>query len=144
MKKNKKKSEFLEQLRKIPIVQVSCEKVGISRNSVYRWKKEDEKFSKEMEEALAEGEDLVNDMGESQLLSLMKDKHWPSIAFWLSRRHPKFKNKLEISGQVTHRERREYTEEEKELFKEALRLAMPKDVKPEEDNSNKDNHGTDQ
>ena len=41
MKKDKVKDAFLEQLRKVPIIQVACEKVGISRNSVYRWKNED-------------------------------------------------------------------------------------------------------
>ena len=125
MKKDKKKDEFLEQLKKIPIVQVSCEKTSISRNSVYRWRKEDENFAKAMADALAEGEELVNDMGESQLLALIKDKNWAAVSFWLRHRHPKYKEKVEITGQLIH-EKRELTEEEKELIKEALRLAMPK------------------
>ncbi len=125
MKKNKKKDEFLEQLRKIPIVQVACEKVGLSRNSVYRWRNEDKEFAKEMESALTEGEALVNDMSESQLLSLIKEKNWSSISFWLRHRHPKYKEKVEITGQLIH-ERRELTNEEKDLIEEALRLAMPK------------------
>jgi len=125
MKKNKKKDEILEQLRKIPIVQVACEKICISRNSVYRWRQEDENFREEMEVALTEGEALVNDMSESQLLTLIKEKSWPSISFWLRHRHPKYKDKIEITGHLT-RERQEPTGEEKRLIEEALRLAMPK------------------
>lgn len=126
MKKNRKKEEFLEQLRKIPIVLVACEKSNISRNSVYRWRAEDNEFSKEMDAALVEGETLVNDLSENQLLSLIKDKNWPALSFWLRHRHPKYKEKVEITGQLVH-ERREITVEEKSLIEGALRLAMPSD-----------------
>lgn len=134
MKKNKKKDEFLEQLRKIPIVQVACEKVGLSRNSVYRWRNEDQEFGKKMEVALTEGEALVNDMSESQLLSLIKEKNWSSISFWLRHRHPKYKEKVEITGQLIH-EQHELSGEDRKLLEEALRLAMPKEIKIE------DHHG---
>ena len=36
---------ILEQLKKTPIVQIACEKVGVGRSTYYRWKKEDSKFS---------------------------------------------------------------------------------------------------
>ena len=71
-KKKKVRNIFLAELKKVPIVQVACEKTGISRNSIYRWKREDKNFSKAMDKALAEGEALVNDMSESQLLTLIK------------------------------------------------------------------------
>lgn len=106
MKKNIKKEEFLEQLRKIPIVQVCCEKVGLSRNSVYRWRKEDDEFYKAMVEAIVEGEAFVTDMSESQLISLIKDKHFPAVHLWLRQHHPKYKDKVEITGRLIH-ERRE-------------------------------------
>ena len=80
-KKHKVQKEFIEQLKLIPIIQVSCERVGVSRNSVYRWKKEDPEFCKQMEEAITEGEALVNDMSESALLSLIKEKNWSAISF---------------------------------------------------------------
>lgn len=99
-KKNKVKDVFLDELRKIPIVQVACEKTGVSRNSIYRWKREDKAFEKEMEEALTEGEALVNDMSESQLLTLIKEKNFSAVRFWLNRRHPKFKDKIEVTNKV--------------------------------------------
>ena len=36
-----------------------------------------------MEEALPEGEAVINDISETQLLTLIKEKNWPAIAFWL-------------------------------------------------------------
>lgn len=71
MKKNKFQDQFLDELRKVPIVQVACEKTGLSRNSVYRWRKDDKEFLKNMDTALTEGVALVNDMSESQLLTLI-------------------------------------------------------------------------
>ncbi len=99
MKKDRVKNSFLEELRKIPVVQVACERCGISRQSVYRWRKEDGEFRTLMDNALNEGESLVNDMCESKLLTLIKEGKFPAIRFWLGKRHPKFKdkNKDEIS-----------------------------------------------
>lgn len=122
MKKNKVKNAFLEQLRKIPIVTVACEKVGVSRNSVYRWKNEDEEFSKEMEVALADGEALVNDMSESQLLSLIQEKNWSAISFWLRHRNPKFRERIEIDARINNLTEK-LTPEQESIVREALRLA---------------------
>ena len=127
MKKNKKKGEFLEQLKKIPIVQVACEKAGLSRNTVYRWRKEDSIFSTAMDEALKEGEDLVNDMSENQLLSMIKDKEWSAVSFWLRHRNPRFRDKIEVSGKVFTQT--ELTEEQKLLLEEGLkRLSQNNDI----------------
>ncbi|MBU1754979.1 hypothetical protein KKH81_01720 [Patescibacteria group bacterium] len=120
MKKNKVKDAFLDHLRKVPIVQVACEKVGVSRNSVYRWKNEDAEFRKAMETALGEGEELINDMSESQLISMIRDKNWNAISFWLRKRSPKFKDRIEVQVAPTQEE---LTPEQEETVREALRLA---------------------
>ena len=121
MKKKKLKNTFLEQLRKIPIIQVACEKVGISRNSIYRWRNEDEEFKKEMDQALADGEALVNDMGESQLLSLIQEKNWHAISFWLRHRNPKFKERIEINANINQIIEK-LTPEQESIVREALNL----------------------
>ena len=121
-KKNKVKDSFLDELRKIPIVQVACEKSGVSRNSVYRWRKEDAEFSKAMDIALQEGEDLVNDMSESQLLTLIKEKSWSAISFWLRHRNPKYKDKVEVTTKVSIGDDT-LTDEQEAIVKRALELA---------------------
>ncbi len=118
MKKNKVKDSFLVELRKIPIIQVAAEKTGISRNSVYRWRNEDAEFKKAMDAALAEGEVLINEMTESQLLVLIKEKNWQAISFWLKHRNPKFRERVEVDAQVRHEEN--LTPEEEVLLEEAL------------------------
>lgn len=120
MKKNKFQKQFLDELRKVPIVQVACEKTGLSRNSVYRWRNDDVEFRKAMEESIAEGEELVNDMSEGQLLTLIKEKNWSAISFWLRKRNPKFKDRIEV--EVAPKQE-ELTPEQEETVREALRLA---------------------
>jgi hypothetical protein len=121
MKKNKIKDDFFAELMKVPIVQVACEKTGISRNSVYRWRKEDKSFSAKMDQALADGVALVNDMTENQLLVLIKEKNYPAISFWLRHRNDNYKNKVEITGALNTIN--ELSPEQEILVKQALSLA---------------------
>lgn len=120
MKKNKLQDQFLEELAKVPIVQVACEKTSLSRNSIYRWRKEDKAFAKRMDEALANGVAFVNDMSESQLLSLIKDKSYSAISFWLRHRNDNYKDKIEIT---TKEEAGELTPSQAKVVKQALKLA---------------------
>jgi transposase len=120
MKKPKHSKLFLEELKKVPIIQVACEKTGVSRNSVYRWKREDKEFAKALEEALSDGVSYVNDMSESQLLSLIKEKNFPAVRFWLNKRHPAYKDKVEV---VNKHELPELTDSQKETIKQALELS---------------------
>ena len=120
MKKNKFQDQFLEELKKVPIVQVACEKTGLSRNSVYRWRKDDPVFAKKMDEALIEGVAFVNDMSESQLLTLIKEKNYPAISFWLRHRNANYKDKLEITNKD---DSEELTPSQAKIVKRALQLA---------------------
>lgn len=123
MKRDRTKDLVLEQLRRVPIIQVVAEKVGVSRTTIYRWRDESEKYRKDLELALAEGEALINDLGESQLLTLMKDKHWPSIQFWLRHRNPKFRERVEVTANF-QTPQEELTPEQQVIVREALRLAQ--------------------
>ena len=127
MKKNRVKEEFLRQLKLVPIVQVACERVGISRNSIYRWRREDKEFEEAWDSALAEGEALVNDMTESQLLTLIKEKSWSAISFWLRHRNPRYRDKLEVT---TKRADDVLSAEQELIVREALKLATIQTINP--------------
>lgn len=120
MKSTENKKLFLENLKKIPIIQIACEKSGISRATIYRWRDKDKKFRKNLNAALTEGEALVNDMSESQLIYLIKEKNFPAIRFWLNHRHAKFKEKLEVQAKIEKQEG--LTPEQKKIVRNALRF----------------------
>ena len=122
MKKDKVRDAFLENLRKVPIVQVACEKVGVSRNSVYRWRDSDPEFAKEMDKALEDGEALVNDMSESQLLTLIREKNFAAIRFWLRHRHDKYRERIDVTAHIEKDE--SLTPEQEATVREALRVSL--------------------
>jgi len=121
MKKNKLQKSFFEELRKVPIVLVACEKTGLSRNSVYRWKKEDKEFSKNMDQAMLDGVAFVNDMSESQLLTMIKEKNWSAISFWLKHRNDNYKTKIQVDGSINTIN--ELSPEQEKTVRDALKLA---------------------
>lgn len=89
-RQEKQKKAVLEQLEKIPIIQIACERAGIGRASFYRWKNDDQNFTETAENSMSIGEQLINDMSESQLISLIKDKNGGAIKYWLEHHHLKY------------------------------------------------------
>lgn len=99
MKKNgETKKLILEQLKKTPIIQITCEKIGISRATFYEWRNKDAKFAKEADKALSAGTALISDAAESQLIAGIKSGNLTSIIFWLKNKHPDYKQRMFQSG----------------------------------------------
>lgn len=121
MKKNRLQKVFLEELKKVPVVHVSCEKSGLSRNTVYRWRKEDKNFAEEMDKAIAEGVAVINDMSEIQIINLIQEKNFNALSFWLRSRHAAYKPKVEVTASVNTIQ--ELSPEQENMVKEALALA---------------------
>jgi len=120
MKKDRK-LELITQLKKTPIVEVSCKKLSIGRATYYRWKKEDPQFADEAELAIMEGAQLVNDMAESQLINSIKEGNLTGIIFWLKNHHRNYSPKLEVttkSGDLP------LTDEQKEIIRQSLNMAF--------------------
>lgn len=69
---------------------------------------------------MAEGEAFVNDMSESQVMTLIKERNWSAISFWLRHHHPAYRNRIEIE---TVKPQEELTPEQEELFREAINLS---------------------
>ena len=123
VRQSKLKKAALEQLRRTPIMEVVCDKVGINRTTLYRWIKASPIFAREVETAIVEGRFLVSDIAESQVLSLIKEGEMNAIRFWLTNNSPRYANKLELSGSVTNTEK-ELSAEQKALIKKAFKLSI--------------------
>ncbi len=121
-KQNKKKQELIEQLRKTPIIQIACEKVGVGRATFYRWRKEHKEFAEAVEQALNDGSSLVSDMAESKLISAIKKENLAAIIFWLKSHHTKYRTKLQVNANIRNLDE-PLTPEQEALVREALRLA---------------------
>lgn len=120
--KKKQKDALLENIKKIPIVQLACQKVDIGRATFYRWKKEDKKFGDEIDEAMTSGISIINDMAESKLIGAIKEGHMTGIIYWLKHHHPAYATRVELSMQH-NRAQDELTPEQQELVAKSLALA---------------------
>lgn len=83
------KKKLLCELERVPIIQVACQRVGISRSTFYRWVDVDEEFADKVSSSIEKGIDIINDMAESKLISAIKEDKHSAIVFWL--RHNSYK-----------------------------------------------------
>jgi hypothetical protein len=117
---NKQKQTLIEQLKKTPVIQLACEKLGVSRATFYRWRKDDAEFNRATEEAINEGSNFINDIAESQLMNAIKDRNMTAIIFWLKAHHPAYGNRIELSGKLFTQE--ELTPEQEATIRKALEI----------------------
>jgi len=119
LRQAKDKEILLENLRQMPIVGLACKKSNICRATFYRWRKDDKEFAKAAEEAIFEGESLITDMSESQLISLIRDGNFQAIQLWLKHHAKKYAEKIDITANVNIKEE-PLTPEQKELVEKSL------------------------
>jgi len=119
--RTRQKEIIVDSLKKTPIIQLVCEKNGIARSTFYRWRKDDKKFSENVDKSLIQGRQLINDMAESQLISAIKDKNMTGIIFWLKHNHKSYSTKIELNGKI--RTENKLTPEQEKEIKRALNLA---------------------
>jgi len=132
MKNIKQDKELLiEQLKKTPIIQIACEKLGVSRPTFYRWKTQDDEFAKKIDEAILEGNLLVNDLAETNLVNAVKDKNMTAIMYWLKHHHKTYTTKIELNGKIKT-EYNQLTPEQLEAITRALNLASL--IEPDKNN----------
>ena len=107
MKRYRKEKPFLEELRKIPNISLACEKVGIARNTVYRWRSEDPDFDARVEDALVSGIESISDLAESKLVTNINNGSMRAIQYWLDNNkrtymRPRPKNFWDVADHPGH------------------------------------------
>lgn len=118
----KNKQQVIDQLKFNPIVQIACQKSGVSRATFYRWRSDDEEFKKQTETAIKDGVLLINDLAESQLLAAIKEQNLTAIIFWLKNHHGDYADKIQVSTDQKPIDNN-LTPEEEKLVKKALQMA---------------------
>lgn len=80
-------AKLLEYLRESGNVSFACKRVGISRDTYYRWRQEDPLFAEQSNTAIFSGKEFVNDLAHSQLIRNIQNGDMGAIKFQLANCH---------------------------------------------------------
>ena len=119
-RQQKDKEAVIENLKRMPIIEIACNKSGVSRATYYRWKEQDPAFSLAVDKAQEEGEALIRDVAVSKIIKGINDDNLTAAMYWLNHRDPRFSNKVEIS--TTTKPQEALSKEQEEVVKKALAL----------------------
>ncbi len=97
-RQTKDKEKLIEQFKKMPIIQIAVERATISRATYYRWLEEDPIFRDAAMAAIADGEALLSDKSEAQLLALIGEKHFGAIRHYLEHHSDKYAKGKGLGG----------------------------------------------
>ena len=87
---DKTKHQFLKELERTALIAAACRAVGISRATIYRWRKEDPGFVEKMDDALELGRGDWSDLAESKLISAVKRNEGWAIRYVLQYNNPRY------------------------------------------------------
>lgn len=93
----RQQEKLLEALAESGNVSFACKRVGVSRDTYYRWRKEDEEFLVKVELAIASGKAFVNDLAHSQLIRNIQNGDMGAIKFQLANCHEDYHPKKTTS-----------------------------------------------
>ncbi|HRY59785.1 MAG TPA: hypothetical protein P5096_00130 [Patescibacteria group bacterium] len=136
IKQDKVQKALLEQLVKMPIVQVAVDKTRISRATFYRMIKKNKKFKEDVDKAIEQGRLLINDMAEVQIISAIKDRNITSLIYWLNHNHPVYRTKIEIEANHKMIDGK-ISKEQELLIKKAIELISPNLQEVQDEQNNK-------
>ncbi len=119
-RQQKDKEAVIENLKRMPIIEIACNKSCVSRATYYRWKEQDPAFSQAVDKAQEEGEALIRDVAVSKIIKGINDDNLTAAMYWLNHRDPRFSNKVEIS--TTTKPQEALSKEQEEVVKKALAL----------------------
>lgn len=85
-RQEKLKMKVIEELDKIPVVEVAVKKAGASSSTYYRWLQDDREFAKAAGLALENGVARINDIAESKVITGIYNDKADYVKFWLRAR----------------------------------------------------------
>lgn len=84
-------NRLIEEIEKHGIIKSACDKYNVSRQSFYRWMKEDKEFLEMVNEASSLGVGEVTDVALGNVLTGIRNKDAGYTKYWLSHKHADFR-----------------------------------------------------
>lgn len=93
----KQQDKVLEHLQESGNVSFACKRAGLSRETYYRWVKEDEDFAVASDAAVVDGKAFVNDLAHTKLMQSIQEGYFPAVKFQLMNCHDDYHPKKTTS-----------------------------------------------
>lgn len=105
------------------IVEIACQKTGISRAKFNRWKADDVEFRRQVMDAMSKGSEIMDDIVESKFMQLIHQGEMQAVLFYLKYRHHKYSARGVIQKMLMDHADDELivTEDEQKRINEALK-----------------------
>jgi hypothetical protein len=93
----KQREKVLEHLSESGNVSYACKRTGVSRETYYRWRADDEGFLVQTENAVSQGKAFVNDLAHTKLMQSIQEGYFPAVRFQLVNCHDDYHPKKTTS-----------------------------------------------
>ena len=104
MLKPNDKKKFLEELERMPFPSIACQRAGISKATIYRWRDNNSAFKKQMDAAIEVGRETITESAEAHTVGLIKKGDFRAIRLWLENNTTRYyKPKKAIAAPRTER-----------------------------------------
>ena len=84
MKRRVLEKMFLDELAKTANISIACERVGLSRQTVYRWMNGDKILNAKVHDAIYLGQESISDLSESKVITGIKNGDTGLAKYWLN------------------------------------------------------------
>jgi hypothetical protein len=91
----KQQEKLLTHLAESGNISYSCKRAGISRETYYRWR-ENEEFVLNAEASINNGKEFVNDLAHTKLMQSINEGHFPAVRFQLMNCHEDYLPKKSV------------------------------------------------
>jgi predicted DNA-binding transcriptional regulator AlpA len=95
--KTYQKQDVIDELKNEVTIKGVCGKLGISRQTIYRWIEEDEEFAEKLKISRKEAIYEMNDECENKVIQKIRSDDSGMIKFWLRYHHDDYKQSYIIT-----------------------------------------------
>lgn len=91
------KQDVIDEIRNELTIKGVCKKLGLSRQTIYRWLEEDKNFAEQLKQSRKDAINEMNDECENKVVQKIRNDDSGMIKFWLRYHHDDYKQSYIIT-----------------------------------------------
>jgi len=95
--KTYQKEDVIKEIQNELTIKAVCDKLDLSRQTIYRWIEEDDEFAEQLKQARKDAINAMNDICENKVVQKIMADNDGMIKFWLRYHHNDYKQSYIIT-----------------------------------------------